>query len=287
MSDPVTTNGADATANPVVSAPGKTVTLTDATFESVVIQSELPVVVDFWAQYCQPCLAIAPALEMLAEEFAGRLVIAKLNCEDYPELKEKLGIHGIPHLLVYHKGEIIKRHVGSAPRSTFRALFESTLVDIGAESAPFTPEETAELEAAMAAAEAVKNEQGNAASAAYQAHIKDAMAEFEAVRNEFLGRMVSRLDGDKAALATRGAAGDFDEAVYMLFVELRGQMDQPEFADLNARQEAAMELANSPENEVHKQTFFARLDQLDAEYDVTVEAARQKIIDARKADASK
>jgi thioredoxin 1 len=283
MSDPVTTNGADATANPVVSAPGKTVTLTDATYESVVIQSELPVVVDFWAQYCQPCKPLC-RLEMLAEEFAGRLVIAKLT-RTIPG-SETRHSRGIPHLLVYHKGEIIKRHVGSAPRSTFRALFESTLVDIGAESAPFTPEETAELEAAMAAAEAVKNEQGNAASAAYQAHIKDAMAEFEAVRNEFLGRMVSRLDGDKAALATRGAAGDFDEAVYMLFVELRGQMDQPEFADLNARQEAAMELANSPENEVHKQTF-ARLDQLDAEYDVTVEAARQKIIDARKAGASK
>jgi thioredoxin 1 len=258
---------------------GAVITVTDNTFEALVINSALPVVVDFWAPWCRPCLAIAPTLEVLAQEFAGQLVVAKVNCDDEKLWKEKLGVSGIPHLLFFKGGAVVTRHVGAAARAVLRAKFESFLVEFCSAVAVFSAAEQAELDQIEQAADKRKTEREDAASLKYKTLNKIAFEEFDAVRNEFLKRMAKRLDGDKAALATRGGEGQFDEAVYKLFVELRDTaFDDEEFADLQLRQQAAEELANSPEMEPHKEAMFAEFEAADEEYDATIEAARKRLL---------
>ncbi|MDR3612773.1 MAG: thioredoxin domain-containing protein [Candidatus Obscuribacterales bacterium] len=260
-------------------AAGAVVTVTDSTFEALVINSALPVVVDFWAPWCRPCLAIAPSLEALAQEFAGKLVVAKVNCDDEKLWKEKLGVSGIPHLLFFKGGAVVTRHVGSAPRATFRAKFEDFLVASCNAPAVFSAAAKLELDQIEQAACKRKNEREDAAGLEFRTQNKVAFAEFDAVRNEFLQRMATKLDGDKAALAVRGGEGQFDEEVYQLFVELReAAFDDEEFADLQARQQAAEELANSPEMEPHKEAMFAEFEAADQEYDATIEAARKRLL---------
>jgi thioredoxin 1 len=260
-------------------AAGAVVTVTDNTFEALVINSELPVVVDFWAPWCRPCLAIAPALDALAAEFAGRLVVAKVNCDDQTVWKEKLGVSGIPHILFFKGGEVVMRHVGSQSRAFFRAKFEEFLVGFCNAASVFSPTARAELDEIEAAAGKHKSERMDAAGLAYKTVNKVAFDEFDAVRNEFLLRMVKRLDGNKAALAARGGKGEFDKEVYDLFVELREiAFDDEEFADLHTRYSAAIALANSAEMEPHKQAMFAECDAADAEYDATIEAARKRLL---------
>jgi thioredoxin 1 len=264
-------------ANADEKAVGAVVTVTDATFEALVINSKLPVIVDFWAPWCRPCLAIAPSIEVLAQEFAGQLVVAKVNCDDEKLWREKLGVNGIPHLLFFKGGQVVTRHVGSAPRATIRAKFEAFLVENGSASAVFSAAEMAELNQIEEAASKRKYERMSAAKLQFQTLNKVAFAEFDAVRNTFLQRMAKRLDGDKAALAIRAGEGQFDEEVYKLYVELRETLyDDEEFADLLARQEAAEELANSAEMEPHKQAMFAEIEAAAEEYSVTIEAARKR-----------
>ena len=77
--------------------------VSDATFEKTVIQSELPVIVDFWAPWCGPCKMVAPTLDKLAMEFSGKLVIAKVNTDENPEWAQKFGVQGIPTPQTIHK----------------------------------------------------------------------------------------------------------------------------------------------------------------------------------------
>lgn len=89
------------------------VTLSDATFDETVGGSATPVVVDFWAEWCGPCKMIAPALEEIASEHAGRLQVAKLNVDDNPESARRFDVMSIPTLLVFRDGEPVKRLVGA------------------------------------------------------------------------------------------------------------------------------------------------------------------------------
>ncbi len=86
--------------------------LTDEEFDQQVLQSEQAVVVDFWAEWCGPCHAIAPAVEKLADEYAGRALVAKINADDYPEILSRYGIMGIPTLLYFKGGKEVDRIVG-------------------------------------------------------------------------------------------------------------------------------------------------------------------------------
>ncbi|MQS10439.1 thioredoxin [Streptomyces alkaliphilus] len=95
---------------------GATVTVTDKDFEEVVLKSDKPVLVDFWAEWCGPCRQVAPALEAIATEHAEKLVIAKLNIDENPETTAKYGVMSIPTMNVYRGGEVVKTIVGAKPK---------------------------------------------------------------------------------------------------------------------------------------------------------------------------
>jgi thioredoxin 1 len=97
-----------------MSAPAK---VTDASFETDVIKSEEPVVVDFWAEWCGPCRMIAPALEQIATEMNGKVKIAKLNVDENPGVASKYGIRSIPTLMVFKGGKQVATKTGAGPKS--------------------------------------------------------------------------------------------------------------------------------------------------------------------------
>ncbi len=89
-------------------------------FHQVVLQSSLPVVVDFWAPWCAPCRLIAPHLDALAKELSGKIVIAKLNTDEDPELAGTYQVSGIPTLMVFKGGEVVERLVGALPKEALK-----------------------------------------------------------------------------------------------------------------------------------------------------------------------
>lgn len=105
----------------------KPIPVTDAEFAQKVLQSDKPVVVDFWAPWCGPCRAIAPILDKLAGEYDGRLTIAKVNTDEEIQNASQLGIQGIPTLIVFKGGKEVARLVGSRPEGQYREIFEKVL----------------------------------------------------------------------------------------------------------------------------------------------------------------
>lgn len=101
--------------------------VTDASFQADVIQSDLPVLVDFWAAWCGPCKAIAPALEELAGEFEGRLTIAKVDIDDNPDAPIRYGVRGVPTMLLFRGGEVAATKVGAEPKGRLKAWLEGEL----------------------------------------------------------------------------------------------------------------------------------------------------------------
>jgi thioredoxin 1 len=95
---------------------GATKETTDKTFDQDVLMNDKPVLVDFWAPWCGPCRAVAPVLEELATEHAGKIEVVKLNTDENPEITGRYGITGIPTLNVYVKGEVVKTLVGALPK---------------------------------------------------------------------------------------------------------------------------------------------------------------------------
>jgi thioredoxin 1 len=94
----------------------------DANFEQVVLKSPIPVLVDFWAPWCGPCKMVAPSLETLAQEFAGKVLIAKVNTDENPQWASGLGVQGIPTMMFVHAGKIVHEQVGALPLAALRSL---------------------------------------------------------------------------------------------------------------------------------------------------------------------
>ena len=94
--------------------------VTDAAFEKTVLQSSIPVIVDFWAPWCNPCKMVAPTLDKLAKEYEGKILIAKVNTDENPEWMMKYGIQGIPTMLFVSAGKIVHRQVGALPERMLR-----------------------------------------------------------------------------------------------------------------------------------------------------------------------
>lgn len=101
--------------------------VTDEEFEKVVLQSELPVVVDFWAPWCGPCRMVAPTLDKIAKEQEGHLVIVKVNTDENPEWAMRFGIQGIPTMLFMAKGEIVHKQVGALPEPALKQVVSQFL----------------------------------------------------------------------------------------------------------------------------------------------------------------
>lgn len=101
--------------------------VTDAAFEKTVLQSPIPVIVDFWAPWCAPCRAVAPMLEKIAKEYAGKLIVAKVNTDENPEYARKNEVQGIPTMLFVTGGKVVHRQVGALPESGLRMTVDQFL----------------------------------------------------------------------------------------------------------------------------------------------------------------
>ena len=101
--------------------------VTDSSFEADVIKSEKPVLVDFWAEWCGPCVQIAPALEEIANEYKDSLTVVKVNIDENPETPAKYGVRGIPTLILFKDGEIAATKVGAAPKRQLSEWISTSL----------------------------------------------------------------------------------------------------------------------------------------------------------------
>lgn len=101
--------------------------VTDEAFEKTVMQSELPVIVDFWAPWCGPCKMVAPTLDKLAKELEGKVVIAKVNTDDHSKWAQQFGVQGIPTMLFVAKGKVVHRQVGALPEPMLRQVVNQFL----------------------------------------------------------------------------------------------------------------------------------------------------------------
>ena len=104
-----------------------TVAVTDATFDDEVKNSDIPVVVDFWAEWCGPCKQIGPALEELSDELGGKVKIAKVDVDTNPNTATQLGIRGIPALFIFKDGEIVSNRAGAAPKAALQSWIEESI----------------------------------------------------------------------------------------------------------------------------------------------------------------
>ena len=101
--------------------------VTDASFEADVLKSDKPVLVDYWAEWCGPCKAIAPVLEEMSKDYGSRVQIAKMNVDENQAIPQKFGIRGIPTLMLFKGGELVATKVGALPKAQLTAFIDAHL----------------------------------------------------------------------------------------------------------------------------------------------------------------
>ena len=107
--------------------PNDTVTVLDSTFKSEVLESPIPVLVDFWAVWCAPCRAIAPSLEELATQYKGQIKVAKVDVDSNNEVAQQFGVRSIPTLLLFKGGRVLEQLVGAAPKAKLEDTIKKAL----------------------------------------------------------------------------------------------------------------------------------------------------------------
>lgn len=105
----------------------KPISVNDADFEKTVLESDIPVIVDFWAPWCTPCRMIAPMLENIAQEYDGKVIVAKVNTDENPKWAMRYGVQGIPTLLFISKGKAVSQQVGVAPANRLKNKVDALL----------------------------------------------------------------------------------------------------------------------------------------------------------------
>lgn len=103
------------------------VELNDSSFDTEVINSEKPVLVDFWAPWCGPCRALAPVIEEISTDFVDKLKVGKINVDENPEISMKFGIRSIPTLMVFKDGEVLEQIIGAVPKSEIERAIEKVV----------------------------------------------------------------------------------------------------------------------------------------------------------------
>ena len=101
--------------------------ITDATFDEVVLKSDKPVLVDFWAAWCGPCRMVGPIIEEISNDYDGKAVVGKVDVDANQEFAAKYGVRNIPTVLVFAKGELVGRHVGVSPKTTYAEAIDAVL----------------------------------------------------------------------------------------------------------------------------------------------------------------
>ncbi len=104
-----------------------TLAVTDATFDAEVRKSTIPVVVDFWAEWCGPCKQIGPALEELSAQYEGKVKIVKVNVDENPDLPAQMGVRGIPTLFLFKDGQVVSNKVGAAPKAALQNWIQASI----------------------------------------------------------------------------------------------------------------------------------------------------------------
>lgn len=104
-----------------------TVAVTDETFDAEVKNSDIPVVVDFWAEWCGPCKQIGPALEELSTEFEGRIKVVKVDVDSNPNAAASMGVRGIPALFIFKDGQVVSNRAGAAPKAALQSWIEGAI----------------------------------------------------------------------------------------------------------------------------------------------------------------
>jgi thioredoxin 1 len=101
--------------------------VTDATFDAEVRNADIPVLVDFWAEWCGPCKQIGPALEDLSDEYQGKVKIVKINVDENPNTPMQMGVRGIPALFMFSGGEVVSNKTGAAPKAALQKWIDDTI----------------------------------------------------------------------------------------------------------------------------------------------------------------
>jgi thioredoxin 1 len=101
--------------------------VTDRSFQSDVLDSKTPVVVDFWAEWCGPCRMIAPSLEELASEYDGKVMVAKMNIDENPQTPTRYGVRGIPTLMIFRNGQVTATKIGALPKTKIKEWIDASI----------------------------------------------------------------------------------------------------------------------------------------------------------------
>jgi thioredoxin 1 len=102
-------------------------TVTDQSFQTDVLDSRTPVVVDFWAEWCGPCRMIAPSLEELANEYDGKVTVAKMNIDENPQTPTRYGVRGIPTLMIFRNGQVTATKIGALPKTKIKEWIDASI----------------------------------------------------------------------------------------------------------------------------------------------------------------